>query len=68
MKIIDKYFPLLFKIILETGHIPDKVYDDLGFPKDLVSGVVYDPNDEIEREWTKQAKVSTHWFQQHLRL
>ena len=36
--------------MLETGHIPEKVYDALGFPKYEVIGVSYDRNDEIERE------------------
>ena len=68
MQMIRKYFSQWFKIILETGHIPEKVYDALGFPKDDISGVVYYRNDGIEREWMQQEKVSTHWFQQHLRL
>ena len=33
--------------MLETGHIPEKVYDALGFTKYGVSGVVYDRNDVI---------------------
>ena len=43
--------------MLETGHIPEKVYDALGFPKDEVSGVVYDRNDGIEIEWIQRAKI-----------
>ena len=54
--------------MLETGHIPEKVYDALGFPKYGVSGVVYDLNYGIERYWMQQEKVLNHWFQQHLRL
>ena len=54
--------------MLETGHIPERVYDSLGFPKDEVSGGVYDRNDVIVREWIQRAKLLTHWFQQHLRL
>ena len=34
--------------------------------RDEVSGVVYDRNDGIEREWMQRAKVLTHWFLQHL--
>ena len=68
MKIIEKYFSQLFKIMLETGHIPEKVYDSLGFPKYELSGVVYYLNDGIEREWTQRAKLLTHWFQQNLWL
>ena len=68
MKIIEKRFSQLFKIMLETGHTPEKVYDALGFPKDQVSGVVYNCNDGIDREWMQRAKLLTHWFQQHLRL
>ena len=65
MQMIEKLFSPLFKIMLETGHIPEKVYDDLVFPKDEVSGVVYDRNDGIEIDWTQRAKLLTHWFQQH---
>ena len=54
--------------MLETGHIPEKVYDALVFPKYWVSHVVYDRNDGIEIKWIQLAKVLTHWFQQHLRL
>ena len=54
--------------MLETGHIPEKVYDALGFPKDEVCGVSYDRNDGIVRECMQPEKVLTHWFQQHLRL
>ena len=68
MKMIDKRFPLLFKIMLETGNTPEKVHDDLGFPKYEVSGVVYDTNDGIYREWMQRAKVLNHWFQKHFRL
>ena len=50
------------------GHIPEKVYDALGFPKYEVSGGVYDPNYGIEREWMKISKASTHWFKKQLRL
>ena len=41
---IEKHFSQLFKIMLETGHISEKFYDALGFPKYEVSGVVYDLN------------------------
>ena len=54
--------------MLETGHISDKLYDDIVFLKYEVSCVVYDSNYGIEREWIQRAKVLTHWFQQHLRL
>ena len=65
---IEKNFSQLLKIMLETCHIPEKVYDALGFTKYEVSGVVYCLNDGIQREWMQRAKISTHWFQQHLRL
>ena len=35
--------------MLKTGHIPEKVYDAIGFPKYELSGVVYDRNDGIDR-------------------
>ena len=54
--------------MLETGHIPEKVYDDIGLPKYEVSGVVYDCNDRINKWWMQRAKLLNHWFQQHLRL
>ena len=40
-------FSQLFKIMLETGHIPEKVYYALGFPKDKLIGVKYDRKDGI---------------------
>ena len=61
-------FSQLFKIMLETGHIPEKVYDALGFPKDEVRGFICNRNDGIEKEWMQRSKLLTHWFQQHLRL
>ena len=48
--------------MLETGHIPEKVYDALGFPKDGVSGFVYDLNDGIDRECMQRETLLTHWF------
>ena len=60
MKIIRKRFSQWFKIMLETDHIPEKVYDTLVFPKDEGSGVVYDINDGIGRKWIQQSKVLTH--------
>ena len=48
MQIIKKFFSQLFGIMLETGYIPEKFYYALGFPKDEVSGIVYDCNDVIE--------------------
>ena len=48
-QIIEKHFSQLCKIMLETGHIPEKVYDSIVFTKDEVSGVVYDRNDVIYR-------------------
>ena len=68
MQIIEKYFSQQLKIMLETGHIPEKVYDALGFPKYRVRGAVYDRNDGIESQCTQRAKLLTHCFQQHLRL
>ena len=62
IQIIEKCFSLLFKIILNKDHIPEKFYDTLGFPKYEVSGVVYDSNDVIEREWIQREKLLTHWF------
>ena len=47
---IEKHFSQLLKIMLDTGHITEKFYNVLGFPKDEVSSFVYDQNDGIERE------------------
>ena len=47
MQMIDTKLSLLFKIMLEIGHIPDKVYDALVFPKYEVSCDVYDLNNVI---------------------
>ena len=68
IQMIEKHFSQLLKIMLETGHIPEKVYDSLGFPKYELSGVVYYINDGIEIEQTQRAKLLTHWFQKKLWL
>ena len=60
MQIIEN-FSQFFKIMLKTGHIPEKFYDALGFSKDEVSGVVYDRNDGIEREWMQRCCSSPRW-------
>ena len=65
---IEKHFSKQIKIMLEAGHIPEKFYYALGFPKDEVSGIVYDCNDVIEIQWIQREELLTHWFQQHLRL
>ena len=36
--------------MLETGHITEKVYDAIGFPKFGGSGAVYDRKYGIERQ------------------
>ena len=68
MKMIERRFYQQSKIMLETGHITEKVYDALGFPKYQVSGVVYDCNDVVYRKQMQKSKVLTHWSQKHLRL
>ena len=65
---IENCFSQLFKIMLEMGHIPEKGYGDIRFPTDEASGVAYDRNYGIDREWMQRAKLLAHWFQQHLRL
>ena len=65
---IEKHFSKQIKIMLEAGHIPEKFYYALGFPKDEVSGVVYYLNDLIQRKWMQREKLLTHWSQQHLSL
>ena len=68
MAMIEKHFSHLFKIMVEKGHIPEDVYDKLGYPEDEVNGVVYERRDGIEKEWMQRAKIITHQFQQCLRL
>ena len=68
MQIIEKHFSPFSKIMLETGHIPEKIDYALVFSKDGVSAVVCDCNDGIDREWIQQEKVLTHCFQQQLSL
>ena len=53
---IEKRFSQLLKIMLETGHIPEKVYDALGFTKYKVIGVVYDCNYGIYIYWMQRKK------------
>lgn len=69
LKLCEESFPALYKHQLEHGHIPDSVYDALGFAQDL------DPNNEIvrrddgiTREPFQRAKTLSHQYQRKLRL
>eukprot|EP00957_Ditylum_brightwellii_P058522 4437542-Ditylum_brightwellii.AAC.1 len=48
------------------GHIPEYVFDDLGFPKNEVNGTAVLREQGIEQEWMQRAKVITHSYQQEL--
>eukprot|EP00957_Ditylum_brightwellii_P054584 4135666-Ditylum_brightwellii.AAC.1 len=49
------------------GHIPEYIFDDLGFPKDKINGTVVLREQGIEQEWMQKVKVITHPYQQELR-
>ena len=64
---IERDFKFLFGIMQDKGHIPEKVFDDLGYPKDEVNGNIIERNHGVQQEWMQRAKVITHEYQQELR-
>eukprot|EP00957_Ditylum_brightwellii_P115124 8779936-Ditylum_brightwellii.AAC.1 len=67
MKLIEDNFVTLFNHMNTQRHIPENVFDDLGFPKDEVNGTIVLMEQGIEQEWMQRAKVITHPYQQELR-
>jgi hypothetical protein len=67
IKLIERNFEKLYRITMEQGHVPESIYDFLGFPKDEANGNVYERQHGIEAEWMQRAKELTHPFQQQLR-
>eukprot|EP00957_Ditylum_brightwellii_P203803 15336264-Ditylum_brightwellii.AAC.1 len=43
-------FENLYRITMEQGHIPEKIYDFLGFPKDEINGKAYERKYRFEAE------------------
>ena len=43
------------------------MFDDLGYPKDVVSGKLFERHQGIEAEWMQRAKILTHEFRRQLR-
>ena len=67
-ELCKKTFPILLEYFLEHGHIPDSIFYELGYPKDL------DPDGNevqrlagIEAESRQRCKELTHDFQIQLR-
>ena len=61
-------FPLLYKTMLEQGHISDEVFDSLGFSKDTdVHGNEISRYAEISQESYQRSKQLTHKYQVNLR-
>ena len=65
---LRKNFAVLLKIQMELGHIPEDIFDLLGFPQDAdKDGNIFMRSSGIEREWEQRAKQLTHTYQSWLR-
>ena len=63
-----KAFPILYKYCAEHGHIPDKIYEDLGFPLDKDPfGRIVKRDATITQESRQREKCLTHDYQVELR-
>ena len=67
ISLIKSNFTELYNITVDKGHIPEDVYDRMGFPPDSVNGQIYERDYGVEREYMQRAKVITHEYQQELR-
>jgi hypothetical protein len=67
MELIEKTFSQLYNVMKDRGYIPESLFDDLGYPKDVVSGKLFERHQGIEAEWMQRAKILTHEFQKQLR-
>ena len=67
-KLCGKSFPYLIEEFKQKGHIPDKTFEELGFPMDRsVDGSFVRRNADINQESKQRAKVLTHAHQVELR-
>ena len=68
MNICKNSFHHLFELYLQHGHVPDSVFEDLGFPLDKdVDGTTTKRLANISMESRQRAKVLTHKHQVELR-
>ena len=65
--LIMNNFAKLFKMTLDEGHVPESVYNELGFSKDTVGNKVFLRDLSISAEWMQRSKEITHEFQHQLR-
>lgn len=65
-----RLFPsAVYRYQIEHGHIPDAIYDALGFPEDVdANGVVVPKTAGITLEHCQRAKCLSHLYQRKLCL
>eukprot|EP00957_Ditylum_brightwellii_P189640 14435463-Ditylum_brightwellii.AAC.1 len=51
----------------EIGYIPESLFDDLGYPEDVVFGKLFERHEGIEAEWMQHANILTHELQKQMR-
>jgi len=68
MNLCKTSFSELFELYLRDGHVPDKKFEELGFPMDRdVDGETIRRDANISLESRQRAKILTHKYQVHLR-
>ena len=61
-------FSILYQTMKSKGHIPEELYDQLGFPPDTnYAGDKVDKPDGISQEMRHRAKILSHSLQRNLR-
>eukprot|EP00957_Ditylum_brightwellii_P163986 12485735-Ditylum_brightwellii.AAC.1 len=65
---IEEDFPVLLKHQLEYGHVPDEVFEKVGYPLDVDAyGKEVRRDSTIPQETFQRAKCSSHVYQCNLR-
>eukprot|EP00957_Ditylum_brightwellii_P058234 4416097-Ditylum_brightwellii.AAC.1 len=52
MELIENTFSQLHNVMRDRGYIPESLFDFLGYPKDIVSGKLFERHQGIEAKWT----------------
>ena len=50
MDLITSTFPHLYTVMKKKGHIPEELFDQLGYEKDTAAGKIIERNHGIEHE------------------
>ena len=69
LDLCEKHFPTLYKQQIYEGHIPESLFDELGFPQDVnMEGLLVERNASINQEHCQRSKSLSHPFQRGLRV